>query len=124
MIRRIGAGTLVTVLLAGAVAQAATLYRCRMDGVARTSCCCPEEQATAPVQTLKDASCCTVEHVKPVQAPTTTAPRQNEALASAVTVASPLVALFPTPKVILRSPTEARSRVGPPILEMKNSRLI
>jgi hypothetical protein len=124
MVRRIGAGTLVSVLLVGAVAHAATLYRCRMDGVVRTSCCCPPDDAADQAQSVKDASCCTVEHVKPVQAPTTTSPRKDEALSLAVTLSSPLVAIAPTPRIILLAPTEARSRVGPPILEIKNSRLI
>lgn len=124
MIRRIGAGTLVSALLVGAVVQAATLYRCRMDGIVRSSCCCPPDDATEALQTLKDASCCDIQHVRPVQAPTATSPRQEEALSSPVVIGLPLVALLPAPKVALLSPTEAHSRVGPPILELKSSRLI
>ena len=124
MVRRIGAGTLVSLLLVGAVAQAATLYRCRMDGIVRSSCCCPPDDEAAQPPAMKDASCCDIQHVRPVQAPTTTSPRQDEALLLPVLVALPLVAVVPAPRAMLAHPTEVRSRVGPPILELKNSRLI
>ena len=124
MARRIGAGTLVSMLLFGAVAHAAQLYRCRMDGIVRTSCCCPADDEGDQLPALKDASCCDIEHVRVVRAPTTTSPRQDEALPVPAMIASPLFAIVPTPRPMLLSPTEARSRVGPLILELKSSRLI
>src|SRR5437660_2900871 len=77
IVRKLQAALLVPLVLSGAVTHAALLYRCRMDGVVRRSCCCPAQEAgvDAAAQTVSGPSCCAMEQAAPGQAPSTTASR-------------------------------------------------
>ena len=62
--RIVSAAVVLPVLLFAVAASSFALWRCRMDGIARTSCCCPQDKAAkAPaVATVSGVlACCEIE---------------------------------------------------------------
>jgi hypothetical protein len=128
VVRRIAAAVLVPLLLVAGVANAAALYRCRMDGMTRQSCCCPTDEqpaAASQEQTVSNQNCCAVQVAPRQQTPTSTAPRTTDASASfgAVVVPSVFLALV-RPSVLRLAKTARAPGLGPPLIAIKSSRLI
>lgn len=123
MIRRVAAASIIPLLLVAGVANAAALYRCRMDGTVRRSCCCPPDEDQVQGPTMSQQNCCDVQMVPGRQAPASTEARS--------TVAAPVVFAIlhsidvAPPTVGHRFAATERPRgLGPPLIAVKSSRLI
>jgi hypothetical protein len=119
----------VLLLLVYLPAQA--LLRCRMDGMLRTACCCPQEresQDTSPAMKAQD--CCeravTHAHQRPTAEAARPANRDIDTQMTAVALATPSAdTLAPS----FERPDGARqrhgpAREGPPIVLLKHAFLI
>jgi hypothetical protein len=123
MIRRVAAAALVPLLLVASVANAAALYRCRMDGTVRRSCCCPPDDSEAVTQTVSQANCCDVQMVPRRQAPASTEAR---GIAIAPVIFAILHSIDVAPPCVAHrfARTERPRGLGPPLIAVKSSRLI
>jgi hypothetical protein len=102
--RIFGAALLLPLILFSALGTGFQLWRCRFDGVARASCCCPTKPGTqqaAQRLTMSRARCCDLEQHKinhdPAEAVRGQATRLSDLLAAATSAVpvSPLL-LVPT----------------------------
>jgi hypothetical protein len=102
--RIFGAALLLPLILFSALGTGFQLWRCRSDGVARTSCCCPTKPGTQQAEqrlTMSRARCCDLEQHRidrdPVEAARGQATRLSDLLAAATSAVpiSPLL-LVPT----------------------------
>jgi hypothetical protein len=115
LIRRLTAAVLVPVVVLVGLATAQAFYRCAMDKVLRTSCCCPTAHRTRPTNTPQlKAVCCAVEKAAHVDVPQArladddaSAPQPDLAL-FVVTLPAPVVAPHVT-----RVP-DPRQQLAPP----------
>jgi hypothetical protein len=119
MARRIvTAALLVPVLLLAVAGTSFASWRCRSDGVARASCCCPKQKAAASElgATMSPLGCCEVQQNHFDKAPSDL-PRKQAA--SQLTVVAALVALpvavapeLPPPPLPLAPLDPAREKPG------------
>src|SRR5687767_9019799 len=102
--RIFSAALLLPLILFSALGTGFQLWRCRSDGVARTSCCCPTKPGTQQAEqrlTISRARCCDLEQHQidrdPAEAARGQATRLSDLLAAATSAVpvSPLV-LVPT----------------------------
>jgi hypothetical protein len=128
ILRRISAGLLVPGLLVLGLVPGYQLFRCRYDGIARRSCCCPmpgAENANAQAHVAPDC-CCDVEVIRSTSAPPATSTTHHAAIAH-VPVAAGLVAHASAfVELASWSPwSDSTPRgVGPPLILQKHSFLI
>jgi hypothetical protein len=122
--RKLAASVVVLAMLFASTASAYSLFRCRYDAVARTSCCCPAEEIQPPAATsISRACCCDIETIQVVRAPSTT----NHSFVQPFIVTATLVDWNP-----LVAPRARRfasygpeyAAHGPPLLLVKQSLLI
>lgn len=123
------ATALAPVLLLMVYLPAQALLRCRMDGMLRPACCCPQEserERTSPVMQAQD---CCERAVTPSNRPTTEAARpanrdimQMTAVAFTTPPTSALV--FPSERPSGAWPRHGPAREGPPLLLVKQAFLI
>jgi hypothetical protein len=102
--RIFGAALLLPLILFSALGTGFQLWRCRFDGVARTSCCCPTKPGTQQAEqrlTMSRARCCDLEQQQidrdPAEAARGQATRLSDLLAAAATSAVPVSPLPPVP---------------------------
>ncbi|MBC8133302.1 MAG: hypothetical protein H7X95_10010 [Deltaproteobacteria bacterium] len=124
----------VPVLMLMASLPSQMLMRCRMDGLVRTSCCCPVDknagsQAHEPL--LKAQACCDREvatHVPPTVATTVPARAPHEESLSIAVVLSPSTSAWNSLPARLSPPRVFRGhgppRSGPGIVVLKHAFLI
>jgi hypothetical protein len=121
--RILSAALLLPLILFSALSTSFDLWRCRADGVARSSCCCPIKAAKSsnaqPERqlTISRARCCDREQHQidrdPAEAARGQATRLSDLLAAAAS-AVPVSPLLLTPPPVISSPVEARTGDGPP----------
>jgi hypothetical protein len=120
--RVFSAALLLPLILLSALGTSFDLWRCRADGVARASCCCPTKVASASDArgeqrlTISRARCCDreqhqIEH-DPAEAARSQATRLSDLLAAA-TSAAPVSPLLLAPPPATSSPFDARAGDGP-----------
>jgi hypothetical protein len=98
--RMLSAAILLPVLLFAVLGSSFALWRCQYDGVARSSCCCPDEgEAQGQTQaTIQAQGCCDFERVEIEKAPSelvrvpTLAPPALLAVAPLLFAVTPVVA--------------------------------
>ena len=121
--RTLSAALLLPVVLFSLVWTSFALWRCQSDGIARASCCCPQDKAdqgSAPTTaTVAPADCCAIERHQLLRAPAeparTSAP-QVEAPLAAVVAAIPVVVLPVFDPPALPPVTAWKQADGPPPL--------
>ena len=122
---RLGALALLPMLLFASVGHGYAVYRCRVDLVARASCCCPtngEEQRQNRDATVAQACCCDREVVSFTRPASHTEHRPLDAPVGHVVVPTWTP---PPPSVVSRVRARvAWFAVGPPIVLLKSSFLI
>ena len=123
--RQVLAVLLVPLLLLAATAQSYTVFRCRFDGVARLSCCCPEASPARAEAVLSKGCCCDIDHVQRVAPSATSRPPEAKIGPAPVLLvsggASPEVGeRFIRPRL---PELTARSH-GPPLILLKHAFLI
>jgi hypothetical protein len=121
--RLLGAALLLPLILFSALGTSFDLWRCRADGVARASCCCPTKAAKAPRDqgeqrmTISRARCCDLEQHQidrdPAEAARSQATRLSDLLAAA-SFAVPVSPLLLAPPPAIAAPIDARAGDGPP----------
>jgi hypothetical protein len=67
--RILTAAVLLPAILFSLLATSFALWRCQYDGVARSSCCCPEGGERDDVARVSPASCCALERYEAARAP-------------------------------------------------------
>ncbi len=120
--RRLWASVLVPLVGWASLGASAQLFRCRSDGVARRSCCCPAESEAPDLATVRPRSCCDVETVHAALEPSGT---PNPSFAPPP-VADPTTALPVAIAVPARPAGEldlGRTH-GPPLVLLKHALLI
>ena len=127
--QRLSAWLLLPAMLMLGLTSTYQLFRCRYDGVARRSCCCPMADAeTSPASeaAVSNSGCCDVQVVRAAStAPASAAPQQaTEALP--LPLAMVQVAAFQIPQLApSQSWTgEVPRGLGPPLIVLKHSFLI
>ncbi len=126
----VAALVMLPMLLLAGVAQASVLYRCRMDGQTRKTCCCDEAKQQLPPSgpTIRRSSCCDTEvrtHVASAPA-TQNGETRAAAVAATLPVEAPFVVVTPP---LARYIRVARRDLEPPppriaIVLLKSSFLI
>ena len=123
------AAALAPALLLLVYLPAQVLMRCRMDGLLRSACCCPqtEEKSSGPAFEAQD--CCAREMVTDGQRPEADVARTSTRLAPDVAVA-----FFIAPAAPVLAPASDRfdraaqrygpAREGPPLVLLKHAFLI
>lgn len=106
-----------------------TLLRCRMDGMLRPACCCPQESEQQPSgPAVKAQDCCNREIThseRPVVDATRAGGRDLVATTAIAPVATPVaIALSPTSHVDWTAQRYGPAREGPPIVLVKHAFLI
>jgi hypothetical protein len=128
-IRAITAGLMALILVLGAAAADAALFRCRFDSVARTVCCCEKmggSQKPAATASFAAAACCDREQLVVERLPSTTSDAYRGILSASLVAAAP-VALLPIPvsfescKISYDEPID---RPTPPLIILKQAFLI
>jgi hypothetical protein len=104
------------------------LTRCRMDGLLRAACCCPEqEEAPSSVPVLKAEDCCDREVTVNRRVPADT-PRKAAHDGAALALVALAELVSPLPFIVGGSPPMLRShgppRGGPPAVLLKHAFLI
>jgi hypothetical protein len=122
--RRIATALLVGVLvLAGALTPAWASYRCRVDGVVRSECCCPTPKADVASQATTRPACCDVARSEPLFHPPSATVQDEPVLA--VPICSPVPQAFVPPSTTDHSfDTEPIDHPRPPIFLLKRTFLI
>jgi hypothetical protein len=97
--RVVRAAVLLPVLLFSLAATSYATWRCRMDGIARTECCCPKDATGTPeteTPAIGAPECCVVERHRIETAPTDIS-RGGPHLVGAALAAFPVAILPPLP---------------------------
>jgi hypothetical protein len=128
ILRRVSAGLLVPGLLLLGLVPGYQLFRCRYDGIARRSCCCPmpgAEKANAEAHVARDC-CCDVQLVRSTSAPPVTSAKRHAAIVHAPVAAALVVHASPFVELASWSAwSDSTPRgVGPPLILQKHSFLI
>ena len=122
--RKIAASLLVLAIAFASTASAYSLFRCRHDAVARTSCCCPADEQTVPDATsISSACCCDVQTVQLAKTPSTTTDSPLQPFVPSATVIT-WGMLMPSGTQRLPVVAPTRVAVGPPLILLKQSFLI
>jgi hypothetical protein len=126
--RQIAAFLMLPILLLAGMAQAGVLFRCRMDGEARKTCCCPKRAAEQPeMPTLSRGYCCDTEATaRAEQPPAVQSAEERAAIAAIATPFDAPIVLVVPPEPLRRPPAVAQAPppIQQPILLQKSSRLI
>ena len=131
--RIFGAALLLPLILFSALGTGFQLWRCRFDGVARTSCCCPTKPGTQqaePRLTMSRARCCDLEQHRidrdPAEAARGQATRLSDLLAAATSAVpvSPLLLVPTTSFVPAHPPAGDAPPAGRSLVLQKQSFLI
>ena len=121
---------LAPVLLLVVAAPGQELLRCQMDGILRTSCCCPAEKASAsdsPAAVLKTQGCCdrTATAADHPPAETTRTTYDQFGWTSFQALAAPAALSFDPPDLAIPvRQSHGPPRDGPSVLLLKSSFLI
>jgi hypothetical protein len=105
------------------------MLRCRIDGLLRSACCCPETKDVPTSQTtLKAADCCDRE-VAASERPAMDGPRAPEVrqisiATAAVGAAAAWPAIEPSVRVDRAAQRHGPAREGPPLVLLKHAFLI
>lgn len=120
--RVFSAALLLPLILFSALGTSFDLWRCRADGVARASCCCPTKVKASEAQgeqrlTISRARCCDREQHQvdrdPAEAARSQATRLSDLLAAATSV-TPVSPPLLAPPPATSAPIDARAGEGPP----------
>jgi hypothetical protein len=121
--RVLSAALLLPLILFSALGTSFDLWRCRADGVARASCCCPTKVTKASQAqgeqrlTISRARCCDREQHQvdrdPAEVARSQATRLSDLLAAATSV-TPVSPLLLAPPPAISAPIDARASDGPP----------
>lgn len=123
LVARLSVAALLPALLASGVANGYSLYRCRHDAVARTSCCCPtsDEHGDESVPAVSSACCCDRETVTFARPATD---EQRHSIDRSLAWWAPLATLAPPrPDGGSRVARSSASGIGPPLILRKRSLL-
>jgi hypothetical protein len=120
---------LAPVLLLMAYLPAEAMLRCRIDGMLRSACCCPEKkEAPSPHAAFRAADCCERTVVAAHQRPAMEASPANVdhvfVAAAAPAIATALPDLSPPARVDWGAQRYGPAREGPPIVLLKHAFLI
>ena len=111
--RIFGAALLLPLILFSALGTGFQLWRCRFDGVARTSCCCPTKPGTQQAEqrlTMSRARCCDLEQHQIDRDPAEAARGQATRLSDLLAAATSAVPVSP---LLLRSDHQLRACASP-----------
>ena len=127
--QRLSAWLLLPAMLMLGLTSSYQLFRCRYDGVARRSCCCPMADAeTSPASeaAVSNRGCCDVQVVRAASTAPAAAAPQQAAKALTSPLATVQVVAFQIPQLApSQSWTDDVPRgLGPPLIVLKHSFLI
>ena len=111
--RIFGAALLLPLILFSALGTGFQLWRCRSDGVARASCCCPTKPGTQQAEqrlTMSRARCCDLEQHQIAHDPAEAARGQTARLSDLLAAATSAVPVSP----LLLVPTTGFAPAHPP----------
>lgn len=114
--RALRAAVLLPVLLFSLAATSYATWRCRVDGIARSECCCPKDQAAASTASQSDGAaveapeCCVVEQHR-IETVSTDISRGSALAEAAALVAVPVAVL---PAVSAAVDPDLASAAAPP----------
>ena len=124
------AAALAPVLLLMAYLPAEAMLRCRIDGLLRSACCCPDKaEAPSSQAALRAADCCERAAIADHQQPPMAAPRAQDVDHAFIALAAPFVGLAlpgvaPPARIDRGAPRYGPAREGPPLVLLKHAFLI
>jgi len=106
-----------------------TTLRCRIDGLLRPACCCPQaDEGQSPGPIVKAQDCCdreVAQSVRPTGVPARAADRELASSTAATIVVAALPAVTsPTDSFRRAAERQAPAREGPPLVLLKHAFLI